>query len=235
MTRGQYHTWVSVEALLESCFIGVVASEDEVVAAAGDAQPSAPSSPPSPSPKLQAPPSPRVMWDEASLTAQEAERGVAYGTMKVDQIDTPFLYYEDGLGADSAVEEHAIHTNYLPGLAPALVEKEPMMGSSAAGPRQISLDELQRMLGLLEMDEHGAAILERPKYSVAGEADFEAKRQATYAGEAQIAAAAAGLPEAWAAYLSRSEPHEIFYFHAATNATQWERPDANVLSAVACG
>ena len=33
----------------------------------------------------------RVVWDEASLAAHEAERGVAYGTMKIDQAETPFL------------------------------------------------------------------------------------------------------------------------------------------------
>ena len=233
LCHGRYHSYVSVEALLESCLIGLVASEDEVVAA-GDAHSSAPPSPPSASPKQQAPPSPRVVWDEASLTAQQAERGVEYGTMKIDQIDTPFLYY-DGGGADGAAEEHAIHSKYLPGLAaPASDEKEPT--ASQPGPRQFSEDTLQRMLGLLEMDADGAAVLERPKYTAAGDADFDAKRQATYAGEAQIAAAAAGLPEGWAAYLSRSEPREIFFFHAATNTTQWDRPDAEAIAApaVAC-
>lgn len=47
-----------------------------------------------------------------------------------------------------------------------------------------------------------------------------------YAGEAQIAAASAGLPTGWTACLSTSEPREIFFVHIATKATQWERPDA---------
>ena len=51
--------------------------------------------------------------------------------------------------------------------------------------------------------------------------------QAIYAGEAQIAAASMGLPEGWGACLSTSEPREIFFVHLASNATQWERPEAN--------
>ena len=57
-----------------------------------------------------------------------------------------------------------------------------------------------------------------------GHARSEQGARGVYAGEAQIAAASAGLPEGWVAYLSRSEPREIFYVHVATKATQWERP-----------
>ena len=35
-----------------------------------------------------------VKWDEESLALNESERGVKYGTMKIDHPDTPFIYYD---------------------------------------------------------------------------------------------------------------------------------------------
>ena len=36
-----------------------------------------------------------LSWDEEGLRRHESERGVAYGTQKIDQPDTPFLYPRD--------------------------------------------------------------------------------------------------------------------------------------------
>ena len=47
-------------------------------------------------------------------------------------------------------------------------------------------------------------------------------------GNQQIAAASEGLPDGWAALLSRSEPREIFYHHSATKTTQLKRPAVEV-------
>ena len=33
----------------------------------------------------------RVKWDEKDISAHDAERGIAFGTMKIDQTDTPYL------------------------------------------------------------------------------------------------------------------------------------------------
>ena len=82
----RYHKWVNAEGLLEACFLGVVASklhveeEEEEQETYGAA------------PAAAEPGTRRVVWDEASLAAHDAERGVDYGTMKIDQIETPFLY-----------------------------------------------------------------------------------------------------------------------------------------------
>lgn len=35
----------------------------------------------------------RARWDEETLQQHETERGVLYGTMKIDHPDTPYLYY----------------------------------------------------------------------------------------------------------------------------------------------
>ena len=117
----------------------------------------------------------------------------------------------------------AIHSNYLPTYLPSELVKDQ---KDPPGPRQMPVEELQKMLGMLETDENGEAIFPKPKYTFASDEDFEAKRQAIYTGEAQIAAASVDLPDGWLAYLSTSEPREIFYFHVASNTTQWERPDA---------
>lgn len=41
----------------------------------------------------------------------------------------------------------------------------------------MAVEELQVLLGLLKTDENGEAILEEPKYSAAGDAEFQARRQ----------------------------------------------------------
>ena len=123
-------------------------------------------------------------------------------------------YYEEGRDTDETDDASfmAIHSNFLPDLVPELVP----VGKEAPGPRQMPFDELQRMLGLLETDEQGAAILE-PKYLAATDVDFKAKRQAAYAGEALIAAASVGLPDGWVARLSTSSgQHEVYFIHVAS-------------------
>jgi len=94
----KYHAWVNVEALLEACFIGIVAakqddSEEEATEPASSPPPSPPSPPPAePTAAASASPKARIVWDEKNLAANDAERGVAYGTLKIDQPETPFLY-----------------------------------------------------------------------------------------------------------------------------------------------
>ena len=41
----------------------------------------------------------------------------------------------------------------------------------------MAIEELQVLLGLLKTDENGEAILEEPKYTAAGDAEFPARRQ----------------------------------------------------------
>ena len=52
----------------------------------------------------------RVTWDEAGIQAHDAERGVRFGTMKIDQPDTPFLFLD---ADDPCGEIAAIHPKYL--------------------------------------------------------------------------------------------------------------------------
>ena len=98
------------------------------------------------------------------------------------------------------------------------------MGEGSPGPRQMRFDDLKKVLGLIEMDEEGAAILE-PRYLAASNGDLKAKRQAHYAGEAQLAAASVDLPDGWVARLSNSEPRAVYFVHEESNTTQWERPE----------
>ena len=234
----KHHSWVSEEALLEACFIGVVAPEEN----------GAPSSPPSPpaaaeraAAKVKWSPT-RITWDEANLAANDATLDELRPFQKIALPETPFLYYNDGQGNEGVGSyyngEHngagepsvSIHSNYLPNfLPPEAVAAEK---KSAAGPRQMSVDALRQMLGQLETDDDGRAAY-HPKYA-AGEMDdyFEAKRQALYAGEARVAAASAGLPDGWVAQLSTSEPREVYFVHEASGASQWERPTCAVVEPV---
>ena len=71
---------MSEESLLEACFIGVVSSREdaEQEQAAEDTGPCDSSVT-------------RVTWDERNLAANDAERGIEYGTQKIEQPETPFL------------------------------------------------------------------------------------------------------------------------------------------------
>jgi hypothetical protein len=223
----RYHAWVNVEALLEACFIGIVAakqddSEEEATEPASSPPPSPPSPPPAePTAAASASPKARIVWDEKNLAANDAERGVAYGTLKIDQPETPFLYgpasrphrpptasmaahaarhvrcatrtdrwhpyshsrcryYEDGSASRGDDDPNvAIHSKYLPELRLSGGPHAEASSSEADRPgrRPMAVEELQVLLGLLKTDENGEAILEEPKYTAAGDAEFQAKRQ----------------------------------------------------------
>lgn len=41
------------------------------------------------------------------------------------------------------------------------------------------------------------------------------------------------LADGWNVFMSRSEPHEPFYYHIESNTTQWERPETTQATGVA--
>ena len=51
----------------------------------------------------------RITWDEAAIATHESEAGVLYGTQKVQEVATPFLYSgaETPAGASSSAGEGA--------------------------------------------------------------------------------------------------------------------------------
>lgn len=169
---------MNAEALLEACFLGIIASkqeadpdEDEEEQQAEEADNAKPSAR-------------RIVWDEANLTANDAERGVVYGTMTIDQADTPFLYYEeDGPSGGAANASVAIHSRCLqdlcaeapPGTAPELVAAAAAVEKEPPGPHHLEVEDLQRLLGLIETDAQGSAVQDWPKYAEISDADFEDK------------------------------------------------------------
>ena len=140
-----------------------------------------------------------ITWDEEMLAEQERDRGVVYGTQKIDHPDTPFLYYDE--------------------------EAFPAVQEAVGAGKKVVIDaaDLQKRLGLLHSQEER---FQQPKYDLAAdssEAFFE-KRNDFYSGEAEVAAASVGLPAGWTALMARSLPKAIFYHHAESDTTQWERP-----------
>jgi hypothetical protein len=164
------------------------------------------------------PPERRCKWNEESLATHAEERGVKYGTMKIDHPDTPFLYYDED--RDPVV---AVRTNMLP------EAREKQDGAVQGDVKQeFQVEELQSKLGLVaqaatshESDQR----FDRPKWGAAeAHAEFLAKRQALYAGEAELAGITASLPDGWTAYRARSEPHDVYFVNDATGEAVWERP-----------
>jgi len=141
------------------------------------------------------------------------------GTIKVDQIETPYLYLGDD-DPDSA----AIHSKYLPTHVP---QAELPSSACAPGPYTMPVADLQHALGLLETD--GELMVPRPRWAD----EFGLQRQELYSGEANVAFLSRGLPDGWQVFMSRSEPCEPFYYHRESNVTQWERPVVPSLLATA--
>ena len=100
--------------------------------------------------------------------------------MKIDQLDTPFLYLDE----DGDDEAALIHPAYLETHVPTAKQ------TGAPRPHKMQVKELQDALGVVEMDADGCAILERPKWGRTKE--FEAQRQ-PYVDHADHAVRVAGV------------------------------------------
>ncbi|EOD09617.1 hypothetical protein EMIHUDRAFT_432922, partial [Emiliania huxleyi CCMP1516] len=110
----KHHAWVNVEMLF-ACCVGTLAKP---VVTNGQGR--------------------RVKWDEQGIQAHDAQRGVMFGTMKIEQLDTPFLYLDEDGGGECV----AIHPAYLPSHLPGAKQTE------ALRPHKMEVDELQHALGL---------------------------------------------------------------------------------------
>lgn len=197
---------------------------------------------------------PRVSFDEAGIAVDYAERGVLYGTQKIDQVDTPFIY---PIELDEA-EGDPVVQQYTP----------------SGPPEAIKASELQRALGIVaDAQAAAAAATARPSSPSAGGSevegdsagadgdtaaaavgmrtpppqrwqqaerrmDFEARRRQLYAAEGS--AFASGEAEKLDAVDAKEDlgsglpegwsvlhsrsDGAPFYFHAESGTTQWKRP-----------
>ena len=201
----KFHSWVSADGLLEACCVGKLASSPPP----STPPPSPPPSPPPASPslvdgififpsqctaaaidagtpvKIEDRPQ-RIRWDEEGIRAHDAERGVLFGTMKVEHLETPYLYLDDAEPVEGELCA-AIHPKYLPTHVPH-ASGEP----TAPGPYSMPVADLRNALGLLETDEEGLVNLPRPKWAHADE--FGMQRQEMYRSEAEVDALSRGLP-----------------------------------------
>lgn len=104
----------------------------------------------------------RAKWDEETLREHDKERGKAYGTMKIDHPDTPYLYYD----FDQQNE----------------VVKEYVRGEE---PKEINITELQERLGVLHLAQGKGEEVATPAQQGSGDGlSFAEKRKAHYHNEA---------------------------------------------------
>ena len=126
----------------------------------------------------------------AHSTRQECHRVLRLllaGTMKCNQVETPFLYLDE---ANPEGDSAAINSKYLMTHVP---QAEQPSGEHVPGPYQMPVADLQHALGLLETMEEGIVNSSRPRWAD-NEAEFGMQRREYYSGEANVAALSNGLP-----------------------------------------
>lgn len=150
---------------------------------------------------------PRVKWNEEGIAKDKEERGKVYGTMKIDQIETPFIYYDE--------DEDPMVSQYKPD----------------GKPEKLEAVKLQEALGILAEQQKGNCGGEQPiqQWEKADrKMEFISNRNKLYNQEAVISSnvveTIVDLPEGWTAHRSTSDPTEIYYFCKATGVSQWEKP-----------
>ena len=194
----KYHSWVNAKGIMQACCVGRLtlrgggsdaapisfndtaavdgatsaADGDMAAAVVGDSAVGDPGRRPR-----------TICWDEEGIQAHDAERGVLFGTMKVDHVETPYLYLDE---ANPEGDSAAINSKYLPALVPQVVPP------NAPGPYTMPVAALEHALGLLKTDEDGLVNLSRPKWAHADE--FGVQRQELYTREASIAVLSRDLP-----------------------------------------
>ena len=140
-----------------------------------------------------------ITWDEQTLAAQSLQRGVEYGTMKIEHPDTPFLYYDE---AQSRGDDKQ-----------TVCEMNLGQGTK----EKLSISEMQDKLELTEClakiaNQSEDERFPGPKFARV-DTGFGAQRTAHYGGEVELARLSTGLLPGWKAMYSRSEPREAFYYN----------------------
>jgi hypothetical protein len=80
---------------------------------------------------------PRVKFDEEGIAVDYAERGVLYGTQTIDQVETPYIYYDSD-------EDPIVHLNKA-------------TSEEIGVPQRMEAAQLQEKLGLLQSQQESAS------------------------------------------------------------------------------
>jgi hypothetical protein len=178
---------------------------------------------------------PRVRFDEEGIAVDYAERGVLYGTQKIDQVDTPFIYYdseEDDYSSNIMVAEYAPDGEPQKMMASELQAKLGLLAQQ----QQQEQQEQERKQENGETNEKTPVKEPKKWEQVERRMDFESKRRMLYAQEGNTFARGTLpndvqegdddllLPSGWVIMKSRTDGAK-FYYHAGSNTTQWERPE----------
>ena len=171
---------------------------------------------------------PRVKFNEKEIAVDMEERGKLYGTMKIDQVETPFIYYD--------ADDDPMVAQYKPNAPPEKVEAkalqealgillEQQKGNCGGAPVEV-VEDLEKWK---QADKHMTFVANRHKlYS--NEASV-LKQEQSHSSEIQnniedetLPVCGIDLPEGWLAYRSRSCDGKLFYYHAETDTCTWDIP-----------
>lgn len=171
---------------------------------------------------------PRVKFNEKEIAVDMEERGKLYGTMKIDQVETPFIYYD--------ADEDPMVAQYKPNAPPQKVEAkalqealgillEQQKGNCGGAPVETAGD-----LGKWEQaDKHMTFVANRHKLysneaSVLKQDHTQGSGISNSAVDETLPVSGIELPEGWVAYRSRSCDGKLFYYHAETDTCTWSIP-----------
>ena len=148
---------------------------------------------------------PRVRFDEEGIAVDMEERGKVYGTMRIDQVETPFIYYDEA--------EEPLVSQYRPNDVPA----------------KMQATELQAALGILLEQQKGncGGVQEQRYEKVDRRMEFIANRDKLYNQEAACLSKFiedSDLPVGWSAVKSNTFPGECYFFNHESGESTWELP-----------
>ena len=185
---------------------------------------------------------PRVKFNEDEIAVDMEERGKIYGTMKIDQVETPFIYYD--------MDEDPLVAQYKPNEAPQKVEAKALQ--EALG---ILLEQKKGNCGgapPVDNDEDGGEKWKQADKRM----EFIANRNQLYNNEADVLKNATteittdggnknnsnknnnnnrenqeptpvanlNLPDGWIGFRSETYDGDIYYFNVNTGISTWDLP-----------
>ncbi len=189
---------------------------------------------------------PRVKFNEKEIAVDMEERGKLYGTMKIDQIETPFIYYD--------VDDDPMVAQYKPNEKPQKMEAKALQealgilleqkkGNCGGVPVENIIEDgekwkqadkrMEFIASRNQLYNNEASVLKNPRIaSNINKSDKSNSPQASPQEQQQDKSEPVtnlDLPNGWLAFHSKTYNGDIYYFNPSTGVCTWDIPTSESL------